>query len=112
MKTINSSQVAQAIKDNADLYGWRIRVVEGSILVISRSFTPNDLKAFADCDATYMSVLGLAPRTRPGSDWGTDGSGVGALSAIKNGTFIMYRSGVSKRVLSALSKMKGVNSDR
>jgi hypothetical protein len=53
----------------------------------------------------YFSILGLLPTTSPGSIWGTDGGGIGALSAMKSGTFVMNKSGGSKRVLKVLAKM-------
>jgi len=42
--------------------------------------------------------------TEPGSVWGTDGGGVGAISALKSGTFEMKKSGGSKRVLKAIER--------
>jgi hypothetical protein len=48
----------------------------------------------------------LLPSTEPGSVWGTDGGGVGAISAIQSGVFQMSKSGGSKRVLSAISKLQ------
>ena len=36
----------------------------------------------------------------------TDGGGVGAISAIQSGVFQMSKSGGSKRVLSAISKLQ------
>jgi hypothetical protein len=42
------------------------------------------------------------PTTGSGSIWGTDGGGVGAIAAMRNGEFIMNRSGVSKRFAKAV----------
>ena len=96
--------IAKQIKDAADKYGYKILVRDG-ILTIHKNFTPESREGFVECDTTYYSVLGLLPRSRPGSDWGTDGSGIGALSAMKSGRFVMNRSGGNKRVLAELNKI-------
>ena len=57
------------------------------------------------CDSEYYWILSLAPQSRPGSIWGTDGGGVGALSAMDTRRFKMYKSGVNKRVLNQLGKL-------
>jgi hypothetical protein len=53
----------------------------------------------------YYSILGLLPTTSAGSIWGTDGGGIGAVSAMNTGLFKMNKSGGSKRVLTALAKL-------
>ena len=97
-------ETARKILDAAAKYGFSVEV-RGSILTVSKSFTPNDVDAFRDCDMSYYSVLGELPRTQPGSDWGTDGGGIGGIVALNEGYFKMNRSGGSKRVLNALVKM-------
>ena len=84
--------------------GWSYNTKE-SIITISKSFTPGDMDAFVDCDSEYYSILSLAP-LKGGSIWGTDGGGIGAISAIKNGLFVMNKSGnTGKRFLRALEKI-------
>lgn len=95
---------AQKILDAAKEKGFEVGV-RGDILTISKDFTPGDADAFRKCDMTYFGVLCLLKRSRPGSDWGTDGGSVGGLSAIQNGLFVMNRSGGNKNVLRALSKL-------
>jgi hypothetical protein len=53
----------------------------------------------------YYSILELLPSTSAGSVWGTDGGGIGALSAMSSRVFKMNKSGGSVRVLNALKKM-------
>jgi hypothetical protein len=55
----------------------------------------------------YYSILGLLPSTSAGSVWGTDGGGIGALSAMSSRVFKMNKSGGSVRVLNALKKIAG-----
>ena len=62
-------------------------------------------EGFVRCDSEYYWILSLAPQSRPGSIWGTDGGGVGALSAMDTRRFKMYKSGVNKRVLNQLGKL-------
>ena len=95
---------ARALLAAAKANNFRVEV-RGGILTITRRFEINNLAQFADCDMSYYSVLGRLPRTTAGSDWGTDGGGIGALSAMKSGTFRMNRSGGSVRVLRAIEKI-------
>jgi hypothetical protein len=99
-----AKEQAVKIKDMADRLGWKINVRNGSILEITKQFQGNE--GFVECDSQYYSILGLLPTTSPGSMWGTDGGGVGAISAMNSGVFRMQKSGGSKRVLSALQKLR------
>lgn len=98
-------EIAKSIKEAAAKYGFTLEVRGGGILTVHKSFPAGSNEGFRDCDMMYYSVLGLLPRTQPGSDFGTDGSGVGALSAISSGHFVMNRTGGSVRVLNALKKL-------
>jgi hypothetical protein len=97
-----SKEIALQIKDTATHLGWTIEI-SGNIIRISKPINSND--DFNRADGEYYSILGLLPQTTPGSTWGTDGSGIGAISAMRNGLFMMHKSGGSKRVLGALAKI-------
>jgi hypothetical protein len=97
-------EIAKSIKEAAAKYGFTLEV-RGGILTVHKSFPPGSNEGFRDCDMMYYSVLGLLPRTEPGSDWGTDGGGIGGMCALNSGRFKMNRSGGSKRVLAALVKL-------
>lgn len=98
-----SKEVAQSIKDACQKYGWNY-VVRGNILTITK--TINSTKEdFAKADAEYGSILSLLPTTSAGSVWGTDGGGIGSISAMNSGLFKINKSGGSKRVLNALAKI-------
>lgn len=99
-----AQQQAQAIADLCAEYGWTFSV-RRSILEINKEFTPGSMDEFVTADMEYYSILSLLPSTSAGSIWGTDGGGVGAISAIDKGLFSMKKSGGSKRVLSALAKI-------
>lgn len=98
-----AKSTAQKILNTAKELGWSLNV-RGSVLTIYKDdiHTKED---FVRADMEYYSILGLLPTTSPGSIWGTDGGGVGALSAMKTGVFTMNKSGGSRRVLSALKNM-------
>jgi hypothetical protein len=98
-----AKQTAQKILEVANEYGWQI-IVRGSILTITKRGI-NGREDFIRADMEYYGILDLLPMTSPGSIWGTDGGGVGALSAMKSGVFTMNKSGGSKRVLNALRKI-------
>ena len=82
---------------------WTLEV-RGSILTIRKQIHSTN-ESFCKADMEYYSILDLLPYTSAGSMWGTDGGGIGAISAMKSGVFTMNKSGGSKRVLSALSKI-------
>ena len=94
---------AEIVAKSAEL-GWEVRV-RGSVMTISKQIRPNDKDSFVTADMEYYSILSLLPSTSAGSIWGTDGGGVGAISAMKSGVFVMNKSGGSARVLNALSKL-------
>ena len=96
-----SKEIALKIKQTCQELGWNYEV-RGSILTITKRITR---ETFVQADMEYYSILSLLPTTSPGSIWGTDGGGVGAISAVNTGLFKMNKSGGSKRVLTALSKM-------
>ena len=100
-----SLQIAKEIKQKADDLGWQLAVRNGSILTITKKLARCNMEEFTKADMEYYSILGKLPTTSPGSMWGTDGGGVGGMSALNSGMFTMNKSGGSKRILNALSKM-------
>jgi hypothetical protein len=98
------TEQARALKDCAARLGFDY-AVRGGTLTITKKFPAGSLEGFRDCDMMYGSVLDHLPRTGAGSDWGTDGGGIGGMSALAHGVFRMNRSGGSKRVLAALAKL-------
>lgn len=104
MATSNASITAKEIKDLCIKWGWKY-VVRGDILTITKKIIPGDRESFCTADMEYGSILGLLPSTSAGSSWGTDGGGIGGMSAMNSGNFRMNKSGGSKRVLSALAKL-------
>lgn len=99
-----ATDTAQKILDVAKGLGWNVEVRRGNtILTITKNISGND--EFVTADMEYYTILGELPTTSPGSIWGTDGGGVGALSAMNSGVFTMNKSGGSKRILQALAKI-------
>lgn len=101
---IDAKEYAANLKRVADQEGFIISI-KADILTITKHFPAGDKKAFCDCDMMYSCVFDHLPRTSPGSDWGTDGGGVGGMFSIYCGTFVMNRSGGNKRILKELSKL-------
>jgi hypothetical protein len=97
-----SKEIALNIKETATRLGWDLEV-RGSILTITKRIRGKE--EFVTADMEYYSILGLLPTTSAGSIWGTDGGGIGAVSAMSKGLFVMNKSGGSKRVLTALAKL-------
>ena len=84
--------------------GWDF-AVRGSIFTIYKEIARGNKEELVRADMEYYSILGLLKRSGPGSDWGTDCGGIGALSALSSGLFTMNRSGGNKNTLKALAKM-------
>jgi hypothetical protein len=101
---ISAVDTAKRIADKCHELGWEW-YVRGNIFTITKEIKPNNNDDFNTADMEYYTILSMLPTTRAGSTWGTDGSGIGALSAIKGGLFKMNKSGGSKLVLNALSRM-------
>ena len=97
-------ETAHKIADRAHQLGWTY-TVRGTILTITKQFQPGSNEELVTADMEYYDILCMLPRTSPGSDWGTDCGGIGAISALKSGVFTMNRSGGSKRVLAQLKKL-------
>jgi hypothetical protein len=99
-----TNDIAVKIVDTARELGWRVAVRGNSILTVTKTGI-RSRDDFVRADMEYYSILELLPTTSPGSVWGTDGGGIGAISAMNTGVFTMNKSGGSKRVLSALRKI-------
>lgn len=98
-----STQAAMDFIDACNRYGW-LASVRGSIVEIAKQITPESNEEFCQADSEYYDILSHIPRTRAGSIWGTDGGGIGALTALRTGVFRMKMSGGSKRVLKEIQK--------
>ena len=98
------TQIARSILSTADALGWDVHV-RRNILSITKCFAPGDMDAFVEADGQYYDIISQLPRTSAGSDWGTDGGGMGGVAAHRSGVFTYNRSGGAKRVLRALEKL-------
>ena len=85
--------------------GWGFVVGDGSVVSIFKNFAAGSNAGLCECDSEYHGLLSRLPRSQAGSDWGTDCGGIGALSALKSGRFVMNRSGVNRLVMRELAKL-------
>ena len=99
-----SVEEANKIAARCKQLGWDF-AVRGSIFTIYKEIARGNKEELVRADMEYYSILGLLKRTSPGSDWGTDCGGIGAMSALSSGLFTMNRSGGNKNILKALAKM-------
>ena len=97
----NAAQTARQIVNEATSLGWSVST-DGNILTITKAIDANNNASFVQADGEWYSIISLLQQTREGSDWGTDGSGVGGHAAMITGQFTMKRSGGNKRILKAL----------
>jgi hypothetical protein len=83
--------------------GWCVQLPnDRGIITIFKHFKKDSNDAYVKCDREYCDILDEVPTTGSGSVWGTDGSGAGAIYALKQGCFVMNKSGVSKRFCKAV----------
>ncbi len=99
---LSAKESATKLATLAREYGWNIEV-RGSVLKITKHIQGKEELVTADME--YGSIFAYLPSTGPGSVWGTDCGGIGAMSALQTGLFKMNKSGGSKRVLNALKKL-------
>lgn len=86
-------------------YGFSYEIASDHVIRIIKDFTPGDSEVFTMCDMYVGDVLALIP-LRGGSIWGTDGNSVGGAIALKNGRFVMNKSGDGIRFIKALRSAK------
>lgn len=82
-------------------YGFTV-TVRGTVVTISKTFTPGDLDGFTGCDCYGPGLLDMVP-LKGGSVWGTDGGSIGGAAAVKSGRYSLNKSGEGgKRFVTAL----------
>lgn len=85
--------------------GWILHNVTDSVVTIKKRIRPGNLDDFRQADMEYYDILSLLPH-KGGSIWGTDGGGIGAMSAINSGVFTINKSGSGgKRFAAELLKL-------
>lgn len=110
--TVKTKTTAKEIASNfmreCNARGWKIQEanLESTIIKITKSFEPGNLDEFCKADSEYFSLISMIPQTSSGSYWGTDGGGVGAVSAHQNGYFVYNMSGASKRVINQIKLLQ------
>jgi hypothetical protein len=95
----------RAVSDFLNLtakYGWVVSGVRGSVVEISKAITPGCNESFTTADMEYDSILSMVPG-KSGSVWGTDGGGIGGMTAMNTGRFVMKKSGVNKTFIKKLN---------
>ena len=95
-------EIAANIRALATKYGCSIEV-RGTILTVTKRFTPGDKAAYCAAESDVGSVIYSLPRSSSGSDWGTDGGSIGGMVGMQGGYMTLNRSGGNKRVLKALA---------
>jgi hypothetical protein len=100
-----AKQQALEFIQEAQKHGFSIEATN-SVVRISKSFAPGDTEAFTYCDMFAYSVLSKAP-LKGGSIWGTDGASVGGAIGLRDGHFILNKSGSGSRFMNALKKEIG-----
>ena len=101
---MTSKEKAYNIKQTATNLGWTC-CVRGNVLTIMKDFQAGSKTELVKADMEYYDILSMLPQTSPGSVWGTDCGGIGAISALNSGLFTMNKSGGSVRILNALKKL-------
>lgn len=102
---IDPTAIAERFASECKYSGWTYHATSGSCVVrIVRRSAPGWFVGFCQSENEYHRLLSLLPTTSAGSTWGTDGSGCGAIGALRDGVFVMNKSGCSKRVTKILAQ--------
>jgi len=104
MSKMSPKESASKVVELCRKYGWTFEV-RGTIFTIRKRFAAGSNEELVTADMEYGSILDYLPSTSAGSVWGTDCGGIGAISALNSGLFVMNKSGGSKRVLNELKKV-------
>ena len=100
---MSSQFQAQAFVSACTARGFKWSLL-GSGVRITKTFTPEDKAAFSDADMYAYHILALAP-LRGGSVWGTDGGSVGGHVGLKNGEYVLSKTGTGANFIKALSRL-------
>lgn len=103
-KPSQSSVVADAFIQQCIAAGFVVTRASGTVVSCKANFQPGDNQRYCELDSAAMSLMDALPTTTPGSIWGSTSDGVGGAVALNRGVYIINRSGVSARVVSAISK--------
>lgn len=76
-----------------------------SIVSVTRRFEPNDSTAYINAEGDANDLLALVPASG-GSLWGTDSGSIGGAVGLAGGYCTLNQSGVQKRFIAALAKIK------
>jgi len=102
MTTPTATQTAQEVIAMAKAGGATLSQPGEGVLCVSIKI--NGVEEFGQAESLANSILHSINQTQPGSVWGTDGASIGGMVAIQTGNFRLCRSGLSLRVLSAITK--------
>ena len=110
MEAASKSSAAQTVDNFIAMlkkYGWdfNLQGMRGDTITISKRINKNDNDAFAQADGEYYFILSELPAVKSkSSTWGTDGGGIGALTAVKRGRFVMNKSSIRKNIVAELQR--------
>jgi hypothetical protein len=77
------------------------------ILKLTKRFPAGDVGAYCQAEAE-VDIIRSAPSTQAGSVWGSDSGSIGGHVGIKSGSMWLHKSGVGKRWLARLAKIKSL----
>lgn len=102
--TETPSQIADTIKAYADENGATVTIKGNEIATVFSTFEPGDTAAYIAAEGVASHILMLIPMNRPGSVWGTDSATIGGHAGLSGGYMRLNKSGIAKRVGSAITK--------
>lgn len=105
--TTTPTEIAKNFAARAKARGFEVEISDRGVVTISLDFAPNDRSAYVAADMDAYPLLMLLPQTSPGSVWGTTSDGIGGHAGLTGGYYRLSKSGVSKRVISALRQHGG-----
>lgn len=91
------------IKTAAAALGLAVSGRDG-IISVSGKFTPGDTEAYRKMESDANTILRMFRQVRPGSIWGNDSGSIGGAIGLKNGSFILHKSGCEKRLVARFGR--------
>jgi hypothetical protein len=82
-------------------FTWYVR---GTVVTIMKRFAAGSKEEYTYADMFAGDILSIVPG-KGGSVWGTDGGSIGGAIGLRNGEYVLNKSGVGKLFIKALSKI-------
>jgi hypothetical protein len=100
---MRNSEIASKVVSMSKSYGFTISI-NGSILSLSKSFSPKCEDSFTIAEMEAKSILNIVRMIGPSVIWGTDGDTLCGHVGLQMGRMVLHKSGCSMMILDEIKK--------